>query len=144
MSFWGKIFGVGVGAAANGVIDAAGKAADIVERWAPSAEKKAELQLQIAKSIDDSVAAARAYDPRGTTATWFDSLVDGLNRLVRPVTAMILLGCLFGWWQLPPPNSIDPEYWKLGEAVIGFYFGVRTVIKDIPASIAAARGALRS
>lgn len=44
MSFLGKIFGTGVGAAANGVVDAAGKAADIVEKWVPGTEKKVELQ----------------------------------------------------------------------------------------------------
>lgn len=144
MSLLGKIFGTGVGTAANGIVDAAGKAADIVERWAPSAEKKVELQQEIAKGIDDSVQQARAYDPRGTTATWFDSTVDGLNRLVRPVVAFTLMGAIFGWWNVTPPAHLDPRIYSFGEAVIAFYFGVRTVIRDIPSAITAVRRAARS
>lgn len=144
MSFLGKLFGAGAGAAANGIVDAAGKAADIVERWAPSAEKKVELQQEIAKGIDDSVAQARAYDPRAGVSTWFDSAVDGLNRLVRPVVAFTLMGAIFGWWHVAPPANLDPRIYAFGEAVIAFYFGVRTIIRDIPAGIAAIKNAVRS
>lgn len=143
MGILAKVFGVGAGATANGIVDAVGKASDIVEKWAPTLETKVKLQEEIAQNIEASVQAARAYDPRGSVSTWFDSAVDGLSRLVRPVTAICLIGALFGWWHIAPPADLDPRIYTMAEAVIGFYFGVRTVIKDIPAGIAAIRGAMK-
>ena len=68
---------------------------------------------------------------------WFDGLVDGLNRLVRPVITFGLLGIL-------PAVVIWPEgaatafaalallpagYWALVTVIIGFYFGGRMQLK---------------
>ena len=68
---------------------------------------------------------------------WFDSLVDGLNRLVRPAITFGFLGSL-------PAVVIWPEgaaiafaalallpagYWALVTVIIGFYFGGRMQLK---------------
>ena len=68
---------------------------------------------------------------------WCDGLVDGLNRLVRPVITFGLLGIL-------PAVVIWPEgaaiafaalallpagYWALVTVIIGFYFGGRMQLK---------------
>ena len=68
---------------------------------------------------------------------WFDSLVDGLNRLVRPAITFGFLGIL-------PAVVIWPEgaaiafaalallpagYWALVTVIIGFYFGGRMQLK---------------
>ncbi|MEL6586756.1 MAG: holin family protein [Pseudomonadota bacterium] len=67
--------------------------------------------------------------PRG----WFDGLVDGLNRLPRPVIAFATCA-LFAYAMLDPvaftarmqglAHVPEPLWWILG-SVIGFYFGAR-------------------
>ena len=72
-------------------------------------------------------AAEFAHPRRG----WFDGLVDGLNRLVRPVITFGLLGILpagaaiaFAALALLPAG-----YWALVTVIIGFYFGGRMQLK---------------
>lgn len=64
---------------------------------------------------------------------WFDGLVDGLNRLPRPVIAFATLG-LFAYAMTDPvaftarmqglAHIPEPLWWIMG-SVIGFYFGAR-------------------
>ena len=69
--------------------------------------------------------------------TWFDSLVDGLNRLIRPVITLSLLAVIpvaLAW-----PGSVTvaslalaslPDaYWMTLTVVLGFYFGGRMQLK---------------
>ncbi len=69
--------------------------------------------------------------------TWFDSLVDGINRLIRPVVTLTLLAAMpaaFLW-----PQSVDlafaalaslPDaYWAVLSLVLAFYFGGRMQLK---------------
>lgn len=110
--------------------------ADIVERWAPGAERKHEMAGEIDKAIAESVAAARAYaNPPGNTHTWFDSVVDGLNRLVRPAVTFGLFGGLYGWWPLPKTGDIEPVVLAWTGTVFLFWFGGRAIFKDLPAVI---------
>lgn len=65
--------------------------------------------------------------------TWFDALIDGLNRLPRPVMAGGTIG-LFAYAMTDPVGFAvrmqglvlvpDPLWWLLG-AVVSFYFGAR-------------------
>ncbi len=65
--------------------------------------------------------------------TWFDSLINGLNRLPRPALAMGTLG-LFVFSMVDPIGFAsrmqglalvpDPLWWLLG-AIVSFYFGAR-------------------
>lgn len=65
--------------------------------------------------------------------TWFDSLIDGLNRLPRPVLACGTLGLLayamadpVGFAQRMVGLELVPEpLWWLVGAIVSFYFGAR-------------------
>lgn len=69
--------------------------------------------------------------------TWFDSLVDGLNRLVRPVTvahiyAFFWIAILNQDLMLKTMQSLVlvPEMmWAIMLTVVGFYFGSRHIEK---------------
>ena len=69
----------------------------------------------------------------GAGTGWFDRLVNGLNRLPRPMLAFGTLA-LFGYAMVDPDgfgarmtglNQVpEPLWWLLG-AIVGFYFGAR-------------------
>ncbi|AUH32026.1 holin family protein [Paracoccus tegillarcae] len=86
----------------------------------------------------DEEAYARAMVQMGqefeiARAGWFDSFINGLNRLPRPVLTMGVLG-LFLYAMVEPLGfsvrmqglSLVPEplWWLLG-AIVSFYFGAR-------------------
>ncbi len=81
-----------------------------------------------------------------STRTWFDSLVDGLNRLVRPMlTFAILLPIAASiWWPEHAAAAIaslailPAGYWGVLGVVISFFFGGRMQIKaqDFERSVA--------
>ena len=69
--------------------------------------------------------------------TWWDSFVDGLNRLPRPVITIAILS-FFVLAPLNPQkfleiatayNLMPPGYWALLSVIIGFYFGGRMQLK---------------
>jgi len=121
---------------AGGVMEVAEKGADIVERWAPGAEKKHEMASDIDNTINSAVAAARAHDtPPGDNRTWFDSLVDGINRLIRPGVTIFLFGGIGGAWDLPKVGDIDPIILTWTGTVFLFWFGGRAIFKDLPGVI---------
>ena len=112
--------------------------ADAVEQVAEVFRPNAEASDFRSHAYDEAVlpqyAAEFAYPRRG----WFDGLVDGLNRLVRPMITFVLLGIL-------PAVVIWPEgaaiafaalallpagYWALVTVIIGFYFGGRMQLKS--------------
>lgn len=64
---------------------------------------------------------------------WFDSFVNGLNRLPRPLLALGTLG-LFAYAMTDPEgftrrmvglNQVPEPLWWLLAAIVGFYFGAR-------------------
>ena len=132
MSFLSK-----VGAFFGGTaMEVAKDGADIVERWVPSASSKHEMAQEIDESINKAVASARAHDaPPGNNRTWFDSVVDGINRLIRPVVTLFLFGGIAGFWQLPTVGEIDPIILTWTGTVFLFWFGGRAIFKDLPGVI---------
>ena len=63
---------------------------------------------------------------------WFDGLVDGLNRLVRPAITFGLLGILPAvviWPEGAALALLPAGYWALVTVIIGFYFGGRMQLK---------------
>jgi len=69
------------------------------------------------------------------SSTWWDSLVDGLNRLVRPLFTFGTIG-LFWWCVVDPVEfsvsmqalSLVPEaLWVILGTVVAFWFGTRTL-----------------
>ena len=69
--------------------------------------------------------------------TWFDSLVDGLNRLARPIITVSVLGIIPAVMLWPEEAAVafaalallPTGYWALVSIIIGFYYGGRMQIK---------------
>lgn len=68
--------------------------------------------------------------------TWWDSFIDGLNRLPRPAMALGVIG-IFVWASADPVSFaaaaqawalIPDEMWVVLGAVIAFFFGDRTLL----------------
>jgi hypothetical protein len=70
--------------------------------------------------------------------SWFDVLVDGMNRLVRPAFAFWSFGVLVGWWG-EKIKEISPEAMNLILLIVTFYFGGRAILKDLPSVIKSLR-----
>jgi len=69
--------------------------------------------------------------------SWWDSFVDGLNRLPRPLITIAILS-FFVLAPLNPTRFLEiakayelmpPGYWALLSVIIGFYFGGRMQLK---------------
>ncbi len=113
-----------------GAVSALGDAAKgVAEVFTPSATKRMEL------SAEAQMAALRQLgeEYQHPALSWFDRLVNGLNRLPRPLLAFGTLG-LFAYAMLDPEafakrmvglNAVpEPLWWLLG-AIVAFYFGAR-------------------
>lgn len=133
-------------AGAKAVTEVAGDVADIVERWAPGDESKNKMRLDIEAAVQKGVAEARAYDPRSTGGGWIGEFInvfiDAVNRAIRPAVAIMLIGGVFGFWNLQT-QTVDPIVLHWGEAVVIFYFGARSLVKDLPQMIEALRAAMK-
>ena len=136
MGFGTKLREFFLGGASSAVGDMATGISDIVERWRPGEAKKHEMDMEVREFIDKSVADARKHDqPMNSGLPILDGLVNGINRLIRPWVTITVIGSLFGYWELPPPNSIEPQYWVIAQIILGFWFGGRFLVKDIPQAI---------
>lgn len=116
-------------------------AKELIEVFKPNAENNAErghvermaLSAQDVASLEQFAAEFQARDGR----TWWDSTIDGLNRLPRP---LITLGIL-AFFVLAPVDPLRfaeiakayelmPDgFWALLSIVIAFYFGGRMQVK---------------
>jgi Holin of 3TMs, for gene-transfer release len=114
----------------SGAVAALGEAAQgVAEVFVPSATKRMEL------SAEAQMAALRQLgeEYQHPALSWFDRLVNGLNRLPRPLLAFGTLG-LFIYAMVDPVafaqrmvglNAVpEPLWWLLG-AIVAFYFGAR-------------------
>lgn len=136
MGLLSKITGFLTGGVAKAGLEVAGGVADIVERWKPGDVKNQEMAMEINNFLQKSYEDARKHDqPMSSGVPIVDALVNGINRLIRPWVTITVLGSLFGYWELPPPESIDPQYWMIAQIVLGFWFGGRFLVKDIPQGI---------
>jgi len=124
MGMIGKLVG------AQGAVAALGEAAKgMAEVFVPSATKRMEL------SAEAQMAALRQLgaEYENPSLGWFDRLVNGVNRLPRPMLAFGTIG-LFVYAMVDPLafakrmvglNAVpEPLWWLLG-AVVAFYFGAR-------------------
>jgi hypothetical protein len=111
-------------------VSALGEAAQgVAEVFVPSSTKRMEL------SAEAQMAALRQLgeEYQHPALSWFDRLVNGLNRLPRPFLAFGTLG-LFIYAMIDPEafahrmvglNAVpEPLWWLLG-AIVAFYFGAR-------------------
>lgn len=113
----------------------------VAEVFRPNATRALELGHDAYKAAHASHTAEFQYARGG----WFDSAVNGLNRLPRPLLALGTLG-LFVYAMADPngfairmhalSNVPEPLWWLLG-AVVAFYFGAREAhhlrVKKVPA-----------
>ena len=124
MGVIGKLIG------SPGAVTALGEAAEgLAEVFVPSATKRMEL------SAEAQMAALRQLgeEYQHPALSWFDRLVNGLNRMPRPMLAFGTIG-LFTYAMLDPVafaqrmvglNAVpEPLWWLLG-AIVAFYFGAR-------------------
>ncbi|MBV0890410.1 holin family protein [Paracoccus sp. Z118] len=117
---------LGAGATITAVGNAAGQ---ISEVFTPNATRRMEL---------DEEAYARAMAEHGQEfisagGTWFDGLVNGMNRLPRPMLTLGTMG-LFVYAMVEPASFAlrmeglalvpEPLWWLMG-AIVSFYFGAR-------------------
>lgn len=134
-------------AGAAGAVSALGDAAKgVAEVFVPSATKRMELSAQA------QTAALEQFGVEFQNASdgWFDRLVNGLNRLPRPLLAFGTIG-LFVYAMTNPQdfalrmvglNAVpEPLWWLLG-AVVAFYFGARETyyFRNRPISVPPALG----
>jgi len=89
---------------------------------------EAEIEKAGLASQDSARAAYEAEWKYADHQSWFGKLVDGINRLVRPVVTIGLISMLFG--VLPVPVNLPSEYWTVLLLVLGFWFGGRLLKKD--------------
>ncbi|MBK5946290.1 methionine synthase I [Rhodobacter veldkampii DSM 11550] len=104
-------------------------AVNVAEVFVPNATKKMEAAHDAYRAALDEHGAEFQYAAPG----WFDRLVNGLNRLPRPMLALGTLG-LFAHAMVDPVSFAErmvglgyvpePLWWLLG-AVVSFYFGAR-------------------
>ena len=114
---------------ANAVTALGTAARDVAEVFTPSATRQMELSAEAQMAALRQLGAEYSDPGLG----WFDRMVNGLNRLPRPMLAFGTLG-LFVYAMVEPAsfgermvglNLVpDPLWWLLG-AVVGFYFGAR-------------------
>jgi hypothetical protein len=124
MGVIGKLIG------SKAAVSALGEAAQgVAEVFVPSATRRMEL------SAEAQMAALQQFgeEYQHPALTWFDRMVNGLNRLPRPMLAFGTLG-LFIYAMIDPfgfaermvgLNAVpEPLWWLLG-AIVAFYFGAR-------------------
>jgi hypothetical protein len=124
MGVIGKVMG---GPAA--VTALAGAAREVAEVFTPNATRSMELSAE----AQTSARAQHGAEFEGAGLSLFDSFMNGLNRMPRPMLAFGTLG-LFAYAMIDPArfaermvglNEVpEPLWWLLG-AVVGFYFGAR-------------------
>ena len=117
-------------------------AKEIVEVFKPNAEAQEQrghaermaLSEQDLASLQEFAAEFQARAER----TWWDSLVDGMNRLPRPLITLGVLG-FFVLAPLDPARFLEiakayeimPDgFWALLGVIIAFYFGGRMQVKS--------------
>ena len=86
-------------------------------------------------SKDAADARAMAVPSHGS---WLDVIIDGWNRLPRPVFATWAFGELVGWWNVET-EKISAEKMQLIILIVTFYFAGRALLKDLPGVIRSLR-----
>jgi len=113
--------------------EVSGAVRDVAEVWTVNAE---EADGRDAEALR---AALTQYSAEFGGAGWFNALMDGMNRLPRPLMTFGVLGLLgasmvdpvwFGARMTGLALVPDPLWWIIG-AVVSFYFGSRHVEKRL-------------
>ena len=112
----------------------AGAVKSVAEVFRPNAEAGAQRDHEYRQS---ALAQYGAEFRQLQKRTWFDSLIDGWNRSIRPATATLFLGFL--GVSMAAPNTADLIYSRLARApdnlwiafgiILSFYFAGRSLEK---------------
>lgn len=113
----------------GGIAAAAEAAGNVAEIFTPNATRRMELDEEAYARAITQAQAEFAQVP----GNWWDSLMNGLNRLPRPLLTLSTIG-LFGYAMVDPPGFSlrmeglalvpEPLWWLMG-AIVSFYFGAR-------------------
>ena len=116
-------------------------AKELIEVFKPNAETEAQRghAERLALSAQDLASLeqfAAGFQPR-TNRTWWDSFIDGLNRVPRPlitlgVLAFFVLAPLdpLRFAQIARAYELMPDgFWALLSIIVAFYFGGRMQLK---------------
>ena len=115
---------------------------EVAEVFKENAENKGQRQhdeamADIGRDVSSIQQFSAEFQARNNRTGW-DSFVDGLNRLPRPLLTFAILG-FFVLAPLHPAKFLEiakayelmpPGYWALLSVIIGFYFGGRMQIKS--------------
>lgn len=129
-------------------------ASNIADRILPETAKEKEAAAAAESDADNTdVNSARVYDPKDMPVIvyqpgmglipWLflwvldllNHLVDSLNHAIRPV-GLIWAGLVLSG-KLPVPKVDDPKMWTIFLTMVTFFYGGRTLVKDIMPSILA-------
>jgi hypothetical protein len=80
---------------------------------------------------DKDLESTRKFAAPGQPLGLIGQVVDGANHAIRPWVTIELVRGLLGYRELPDPSMIHPFFQTLIYLVITFWFGGRTVVKDI-------------
>jgi hypothetical protein len=116
-----------------------------------TAKEKAAAAIAGVESDIKDVESARAYNPPDIGITQYQPgmglipwmtvwildvigrVTDATNHLLRPAMMVWIIGGFMKQWSLPNPGEIDPQLWTVFMIMVTFWFGARTLVKDIPA-----------
>ena len=117
---------IGAGPAIAAMGNAAGQLSEV---FTPNATRRMELDEEAYARAITQAQAEFSHAPQ----TWWDSLMNGLNRLPRPLLTLGTIG-LFAYAMIDPPGFSmrmeglalvpEPLWWLMG-AIVSFYFGAR-------------------
>lgn len=144
------LFGGGSGGGNQAIVSEA------MEKILPETAKEKEAAA-IASEDEDikDVDSARAYDPKDMPVIVYQPgmgiipffllwildlighIVDTVNHALRPAMMIWIIGGFMKKWPLPIPSEIDPQLWTVFMIMVTFWFGARTLVKDVPAAFAA-------
>ncbi len=103
--------------------------------WGDKSEKDAAIHDEHMAVLAQFAAEFAGRPP----TTWWDSFVDGLNRLPRPVITFSIIG-IFVWAFYDPMGFVEymgamevvpDELWLMWLTIIAFWFGGRLVSQDL-------------
>lgn len=132
----GKLKEFVFGGGAEAVTKVGNGVANIVERWKPGAEKRHKIDSEQEEQAQASTASAREHDAPMQGNTWFDTCVNGINRLIRPGVTIYFMLALDGTYVEIKTDHLDATVLMWIGIVIGFWFGGRALLKDLPSAIA--------
>lgn len=114
-------------------------AAELIDKFVQTPDEKAAAQKALLelgdraeersqKAMQNAREAYMAEFKHGSHSNKFDSFVDGMNRLVRPVVTYGLLLAVFGVFEVP--ETINDNIWTPLTVVLAFWFGGRLLKRD--------------